>query len=60
LQVGIRNSMRERSSLHDLTCFWQSTVVTLLAPTVVVAMYAIFLSWWHLHLALLVYGSGRV
>jgi len=35
LQVGIRSSMMERSSLHDLTCFWQSTVVTVLAPTVV-------------------------
>lgn len=30
LQLGMRNSMRERRSRHDRTCFWQSTVVTLL------------------------------
>lgn len=38
LQVGISSSMRERRSLHDRTCFWQSTVVT---PLVVILLLAL-------------------
>lgn len=30
LHVGISKCMRERRSLHDLTCFSQSTVVAML------------------------------
>jgi len=35
LQVGISSCMRERSNLHDLTCLWQSTVVTPVAMLLV-------------------------
>lgn len=41
LQVGISRCMRERNSLHDLTCLWQSTVVMLVAISLLVPQFGV-------------------
>lgn len=42
LQVGMRNLMRERRSLHDLTCLWHSTVATPLLIVLVLGYFMLF------------------